>query len=184
MSQMRLNGGEFLWHQLVTSPVSQMSHAGFRQPAKSKIPKENCAKCQQNLRIFLQCASLKNARFIENFRCTRNERVLGVRFCNFRRVFGSAKTQSFGFSLELRREVWGAAQRWVCDQTVRALPPQNRHFCWGKKKPCFFFFEQFRVFTSTCCFFRKFATLPLGMTLRILETGRFADDYAIIPVLR
>jgi threonine/homoserine efflux transporter RhtA len=62
--------------------------------------------------------------------------------------------------------------------------PKIAIFAEEKKTPCFFFFEQFRVFTSTCCFFRKFATLPLGMTLRILETGRFADDYAIIPVLR
>ena len=62
--------------------------------------------------------------------------------------------------------------------------PKIAIFAEEKKTPWFFFFEKFRVFTMTRCFFGKFATLPLGMTLRILETGRFADDYAIIPFFK
>ena len=62
--------------------------------------------------------------------------------------------------------------------------PKIAIFAEEKKTPCFFFFEKFRVFTKASCFFGKFATLPLGMIVRVFETGRFADDYAIILVLK
>ena len=118
-----------LWHL----PCHRCPTQDFGNPRSRKSQKKTARSGNKTCAVFSNARRWKTRVLSRILDCTRNERVLGVRFCNFRRVFGSAKTQSFGFSLELRREVWGAAQRWVCDQTVRALSPQNRHFCWGKK---------------------------------------------------
>ena len=136
--------GNLLWHQLVTPAVSQMSHTGFRQPAKSKIPKKNCAKCQQKLRIFLQCASLKNARFIENFRLYAKRTGFGCSFLQFSPSFRLSENPIFRvFPWTAPRSLGTSAALSLRPNCARFVAPKSPFLLRKKKHLGFFSLKNF-----------------------------------------